>query len=190
MPVQEFSGEKKPGFSKKPGFWDPITSEPVLSVKNKSRRHRPVDTRFCFTYTLCVNFLTTLARPTMPRKPKTTEPEAKLVEAAPEAPRGAKTAAIKAALKANPTKTMKEIAELLKEQGFETTANYIGGVKSAMKAKKRKKAAPAAAPEAGPALPKDAVSVGLLVKAKKLVKELGGVKEAKTALNALAQLMD
>jgi len=127
----------------------------------------------------------------MPRKPKTTEPEAKPVEAAPEAPRGAKTAAIKAALKANPTKTMKEIAELLKEQGFETTANYIGGVKSAMKAKKKaKKAAPAAAPEAGPALPKDAVSVGLLVKAKKLVKELGGVKEAKTALNALAQLMD
>ena len=37
---------------------------------------------------------------------------------------------------------MKEIAELLNEQGFETTANYIGGVKSAMKAKKRKKAAP------------------------------------------------
>lgn len=127
----------------------------------------------------------------MPRKPKTTEPEAKPVEAAPEAARGAKTAAIRAALKANPTKTVKEIAELLKEQGFETTANYVGGVKSAMKTKKRaKKAAPAAAPEAGPVVPKDAVSVGLLVKAKKLVKELGGVTEAKAALNALAQLLD
>jgi len=34
------------------------------------------------------------------------------------------------------------------------------------------------------------VSVGLLVKAKKLVKELGGVTEAKAALNALAQLLD
>jgi hypothetical protein len=34
------------------------------------------------------------------------------------------------------------------------------------------------------------VSVALLVKAKKLVQELGGVKEAKIALNALAQLMD
>jgi len=61
-----------------------------------------------------------------------------------------------------------------------------------MKAKKRaKKAAEAPAPEAaGPVVPKDAVSVGLLVKAKKLVQELGGVKEAKVALNALAQLMD
>jgi hypothetical protein len=127
----------------------------------------------------------------MPRKAKTTEPEAKPVKAAPEAPRGAKTAAIKAALKANPTKSYKEIAELLKEQGFETTANYVGGVKAAMKAKKKaKKAAAAPAPEAGPVVPKDAVSVGLLVKAKKLVKELGGVKEAKTALNALAQLLD
>jgi hypothetical protein len=128
----------------------------------------------------------------MPRKPKTTEPEATPVEAAPEAARGAKTAAIRAALKANPTKSYKEIAELLKEQGFETTANYVGGVKAAMKAKKKAKkaAAPAPEPEAGPVVPKDAVSVGLLVKAKKLVQELGGVKEAKTALNALAQLLD
>jgi hypothetical protein len=44
--------------------------------------------------------------------------------------------------------------------------------------------------EAGPVVAKDAVSVALLVKAKKLVQELGGVKEAKIALNALAQLMD
>ena len=124
----------------------------------------------------------------MPRKPKTTEPEATPVEAAPEPARGAKTAAIKAALKANPNRGPKEIAELLREQGFETTANYVGGVKAAMKAKKRKKVAEAS--EAGPVVPKDAVSVGLLVKAKKLVQELGGVKEAKTALNALAQLLD
>jgi hypothetical protein len=52
------------------------------------------------------------------------------------------------------------------------------------------KAAPAAEEAAGPVVPKDAVSVALLVKAKKLVQELGGVKEAKIALNALAQLMD
>ena len=127
----------------------------------------------------------------MPRKPKAIEPEATPVEAAPEAARGAKTAAIRAALKANPTKTVKEIAELLKEQGFETTANYVGGVKAAMKAKKKaKKAAAVAEVAAGPVVPKDAVSVGLLVKAKRLVQELGGVKEAKTALNALAQLLD
>lgn len=127
----------------------------------------------------------------MPRKPKTTASEAKSVQAASEAPRGAKTAAIKQALIAHPKKSPIEIAELLKEQGFITTANYVGGVKSAMKAKKKgRKAASAPAPETAPVVPKDAVSIGLLCKAKKLVQELGGVKEAKTALNALAQLLD
>lgn len=125
----------------------------------------------------------------MPRKPKTTEiePETKPVEA----PRGSKTAAIKACLAANPTKGPKEIAELLKADGWDVTAQRISVVKSNLKGKKKaKKAAPAPEPEAGPVVPKDAVSVGLLVKAKKLVKELGGVTEAKAALNALAQLLD
>ena len=126
----------------------------------------------------------------MPRKPKATKPEAKPAEAAPEAARGTKTAAIKAALKANPKKGPKEIAELLNAEGWDVKAQTVSVVKSAMKKgrKKAKKAAPA--PVAGPVVPKDAVSVGLLVKAKKLVQELGGVKEARTALNALAQLMD
>lgn len=132
----------------------------------------------------------------MARKPKTTETETvtetKPVEAAPEAPRGSKTAAIKAALKANPKKLPKEIAELMNAEGWDVTAQRISVVKSALKAKKKgkKAAAPAPEPEAGPVVPKDAVSVGLLVKAKKLVKELGGVTEAKAALNALAQLLD
>lgn len=128
----------------------------------------------------------------MPRKPKTTEPEATPVEAAPEAARGAKTAAIRAALKANPEKLPKELAELMNAEGWDVTAQRISVVKSALKAKKKTKkaAAPTPEPEATPEIPKDAVSVGLLVKAKKLVKELGGVKEAKAALNALAQLLD
>jgi hypothetical protein len=130
----------------------------------------------------------------MPRKPKTTEPEANPVEAAPEALRGSKTAAIKAALRANPEKLPKELAELMNAEGWDVTAQRISVVKSALKSKKKakrgKKAAPTPEPEAAPEVPKDAVSVGLLVKAKKLVKELGGVKEAKAALNALAQLLD
>ena len=111
-------------------------------------------------------------------------------------PRGTTTAAIRQALTDNPDKSTKEIAELLKEQGIVTTPNYIGGVKVQLNkkkgGKKRKGRGKAAlATDAGaPALPKDAVSVGLLVKAKKLVHELGGVKEAKAALNALAQLLD
>ena len=51
--------------------------------------------------------------------------------------------------------------------------------------------APAApAPEAGPAVPKDAVSLGLLQKAKKLAAQFGSIKEAKLAIDALSQLMD
>ena len=132
----------------------------------------------------------------MPRKPKTTEiePEAvetKPVEAAPEAPRGSKTAAIKAALKANRDKLPKEIAELMNAEGWDVTAQRISVVKSALKAKKKtKKAAPAPEPEAGPVVPRDAVSVGLLVKAKKLAAQFGSIEEAKAALNALAQLLD
>ena len=131
----------------------------------------------------------------MPRKPKTTEPEAvetKPVEAAPEAPRGSKTAAIKAALKANRDKLPKEIAELMNAEGWDVTAQRISVVKSALKAKKKAKkaAAPAPEPEAGPVVPKDAVSVGLLVKAKKLAAQFGSIEEAKAALNALAQLLD
>lgn len=127
----------------------------------------------------------------MPKKAKAAEPEAKPAEATKEQPRGSKTAAIKAALKANPKKSNIEISEILKAEGWDAKPTYISVVKSGMKAKKKaKKAAPEAAPEAAPALPKDAVSVALLVKAKKLVQELGGVREAKNALNALAQLMD
>jgi hypothetical protein len=140
----------------------------------------------------------------MPRKAKakieaeSTEPEtteSNSVEAAPveaKPVRGAKTAAIKTALKTHKDKSPKEIAELLTASGMPTTAGQVSNVKSILAAKKKAKAAPAPAAEeaAGPVVPKDAVSVALLVKAKKLVQELGGVKEARTALNALAQLMD
>lgn len=122
----------------------------------------------------------------MPRTAKTTEPEAK-----PEHARGAKTAAIKRALIANPTKSAKEIAELLKEQGFETTPNYVFGVKAKLKGKRQaKKVTATPATDAGPGVPKDAVSIGLLQKAKKLAAQLGGIKEAKAAIDALAQLID
>jgi hypothetical protein len=134
----------------------------------------------------------------MPRKAKTTEPEAKAaetkpVEAAPEAPKGSKTAAVKKALKANPKKGPKEIAELLQADGWDIKAQLVSVVKSAMKAKKRKaKAAPAPTVEAAvaPVVPKDAVSVGLLVKAKKLAAQFASISEAKAALAALSQLMD
>ena len=76
--------------------------------------------------------------------------------------------------------------------GMPTTAGQVSNIKSLIASKRKAKAAPAPVAEeaASPVVAKDAVSVALLVKAKKLVQELGGVKEAKIALNALAQLMD
>ena len=105
---------------------------------------------------------------------------------------GAKTLAIRQALSDNPGKQLKEVSAMLKEQGFDASAGYISKVKSKMqgKRKKRKKAAPVPSPEAAPVLPKDAVSVGLLVKAKKLAAQFDSIEEAKAALNALAQLLD
>jgi hypothetical protein len=71
-----------------------------------------------------------------------------------------------------------------------TTAGQVSNIKSLIASKRKAKTEPAAEEAAGPVVAKDAVSVALLVKAKKLVQELGGVKEARIALNALAQLMD
>ena len=132
----------------------------------------------------------------MPRKAKATETEATestTVETPPaeaKPVRGAKTAAIKQALKTHKNNSPKEIAELLTASGLPTTAGQVSNIKSLLAKKRKAKAAPAAEEAAGPVVAKDAVSVALLVKAKKLVQELGGVKEARTALNALAQLMD
>jgi hypothetical protein len=102
-----------------------------------------------------------------------------------------KTAAVKEALKANPKISTRDISELLKTRGIEVTIGYVSAIKSKMKGKRKKKVATAApAAEAAPARPKDAVSIALLQKAKKMVKDLGGVKAAKQAIDALAQLLD
>ena len=127
----------------------------------------------------------------MSKKAKTTKPETKPVEAKPEPVRGSKTASIKAALKANPKKGPTEIAGLLKAEGWDVKPQQISVLKSYLKAKKRKVLAPSAAAAAvAPAVPKDAVSMGLLVKAKKLVAQFSSIKEAKEAIAALSQLLD
>ena len=120
------------------------------------------------------------------------EPRVTPVEAAPAAPKITKTQAVRNALKANRTLPPKEIAALLRAEGWDVKPAFVSVVKSNMgAATRKKKAATAPPPEAaGPAVPQDAVSLGLLQKAKKLAAQLGGIKEAKQALDALAQLMD
>ena len=129
----------------------------------------------------------------MPRKAKVTEPE---VEATPEAEvteveatpvetkpevelaRGERSKAIKKALKANKDKSPKEIAEIVTAAGITTLAWQVSNVKSILANKKKVKAAPTAAPAtevAAPAVPKDAVSMALLQKAKKLASQFGSI---------------
>lgn len=138
-----------------------------------------------------------MAKRTKKTKPEaeTTEVESTPVESTPveaKPARGVKTAAIKAALKFHKDKSPKEIAEIVTATGIPTTAGQVSNVKSILASKKKAKAAPAPAPEAaaGPVVAKDAVSISLLQKAKKLAAQLGGIKEAKAAIDALAQILD
>ncbi len=138
----------------------------------------------------------------MPRKAKAktevevTELEATPVETKPEVElaRGERSKAIKKALKAHKDKSPKEIAELVTASGIPTVAWQVSNVKSILANNKKKvKAAPAPVPKAelvAPTLPKDAISIALLQKAKKLVAQLGSIKEAKAAIDALAQILD
>ena len=110
-----------------------------------------------------------------------------------EQPQLTKTEQVRQALKAHPGKMPKELAELLQAEGLDVSAAFISQTKTKLGGKKKKKAARApavAAQAAAPALPKDAVSLGLLQKAKKLAAQFGSVKEAKAAIDALSQLMD
>ena len=90
----------------------------------------------------------------MPRRPKTTE--------APAAePRGSKTAIIVAALQAHPDKMPKEIAEILKGEGWNIRPQTISVVKSNLKSKKGRKTVRKAVAKKAPAAPKAADAVSL-----------------------------
>jgi arginine repressor len=107
-----------------------------------------------------------------------------------------KAQSIRDALAAQPKAMPKEIADKLTAEGISVTANEVSQAKYQIKLakkKRRQKAAPKAADAASSAAAApagDLVSVAALQKAKKLVQELGGVKEARQALVALAQLLD
>ncbi len=146
----------------------------------------------------------------MPRRPKTSNPVATSAAAESAKPQGSKTAAIRAALDAHPDKMPKELAEVMKAEGWNISPQSISVVKSKLKAKPKRKARPkaaastaaattaaptAAAPTTEKAVstpPKaaDAVSFDSLKKAKDLAAQLGGIKEAKAAVAALSELLD
>jgi hypothetical protein len=126
----------------------------------------------------------------MPRRRKTTEPVA--AEPAAAESKASKSDAIRAALDANPDKMPKEIAEILQAQGLDVTPQMVSTTKFNMKSKKEQPAATKAAPRKARVATKaaDAVSLDSLKKAKELAMQLGGIKQAKAAIAALAELVD
>lgn len=126
--------------------------------------------------------------------------------------KGNKSQAIRDYLKTKPNAANQAVADALTKQGFDVTANYVSTIKTNMKntttkkapAKKKavakgKTAAKRKAPAKKRAVTKrkaarkkqaasDMVSMSVLREAKAFTAKLGGIKQARAAINAWASL--
>jgi hypothetical protein len=127
----------------------------------------------------------------MPRKKKTSQ--ARPDQAVMEAPQLTKTHAVRAALETYPDMPPKEIADMLRAQGWDVKGQYVSTVKAKMKevgtskraTTRRARKTTAHAPKSA-----DAISLDSLKKAKELAAQLGGIDKAKAAIAALSDLLD
>ena len=115
--------------------------------------------------------------------------------AAPAEDKVNKTRAVKDYQAAHPNAGPTEISTALKEQGIEVTPTYVSGIRVKLKVKKQQKKAARQVTLATPAaavaqVADDSVSLESRRKAKALVRELGGVDQARQALKALSVLLD
>ncbi|MEM0926392.1 MAG: hypothetical protein AAGJ83_10180 [Planctomycetota bacterium] len=109
-----------------------------------------------------------------------------------------KSQAIRDYMNANPSVKPKGVAEALKAKGYDVTPNYVSMIKfqsknKSTKTKRRGRTAgttrkPAAAKKATSA--SDSVSLDSLIKVKEVVRAIGSIEEAKSALEALEKLSD
>jgi hypothetical protein len=92
---------------------------------------------------------------------------------------------------ANPAAAPKEVAEALTKTGLSVSAQFVSTVLSNAKKKGGKVGKRGRKPGLKTAAASGAPSSNIeqLIKAKKLVDQLGGVDAARTAINALAQLL-
>lgn len=98
-----------------------------------------------------------------------------------------KAAAIRQYMDEHPDAGPQAVAAALKEQGFECTPGYVSTIKSLAKKRARKGAKKTrTAPVASGTV--EGLSLSMLVQAKKLASQLGGVAQAKAAIDALAKL--
>jgi hypothetical protein len=111
-----------------------------------------------------------------------------------------KSQAIRDYYAAHPNAKPKEISTELKKQGIDVTPAFISTIRSTSMGKKKKtvktasaKAAPAAAPAKASSAAKASstnISIESLIKAKSLVRDLGGIDAAIATLSALKRLAD
>ena len=99
-----------------------------------------------------------------------------------------KSSAIRDYKAANPTAAPKEIAEALAKDGLVVSAQFVSTVLS--NAKKKGGKIGKRGPKPGRKAAAASAGAGLeqLLKAKKMVEQLGGIENARSALNVLAQL--
>jgi hypothetical protein len=127
----------------------------------------------------------------MPRKKKTSQ--AQPAQAATDTVQLTKTHAVRAALETYPDTSPKEIADMLRAQGWDVKGQYVSTVKAKMKeGGTSKKAATRRARKTAARVPKSAAAISLdsLKKAKELAVQLGGIEKAKAAIAALSDLLD
>jgi hypothetical protein len=94
---------------------------------------------------------------------------------------GAKSAAIREYLEANPNAKPKEVVEALKAKRMSVSAQMVSVLRG-----KQKRNPGRGRPKAGANGP---AGIESLLEAKKLVSSLGGVEEARQALSTLAKLL-
>jgi hypothetical protein len=132
----------------------------------------------------------------MPRRSKAIGPETAVAEATPATPtelKGTKTAAVKRALAARPDLQPKEIAAMLRAEGWDIKAQLVSVIKSNLKSKEEEPKKAAATPRTtkpATAVKTTDISLDSLKKAKQLAAQLGGIEQAKEALAALSELLD
>ncbi|MEX0702969.1 MAG: hypothetical protein WD069_12815 [Planctomycetales bacterium] len=103
---------------------------------------------------------------------------------------GSKSQAIRDYLSAHRGAGPKEVVEKLGEQGVKVSTQLVSVVKSKMKSRGKKRRVVRKPQQATPAASSSSngLSIGDLVETKKLVDQLGGVKQARAALDALERL--
>ena len=95
--------------------------------------------------------------------------------------RGAKSQAIRDQLSATPDAATKDVIAALKSQGIKVSGQMVSTLKAKMKGTGKRRGRKKASANGK-------LDIEILIRAKKLAEQLGGVEKARAAIDALAKL--